>query len=168
MADQIEEQIDSDVNIPELLATEQEELNTWVRTSLTIYFTWYSGFLTVNAAGLAWLAKGYTVGLGPVFGMFAFFNVLGIVASIAVHRYIRESSDRSNAIYKFLLKEAKPAIRPQSAMPKKIAQFVMILHIAAMTSLAMGWAYLGWPKPTTPSVSPPASLSQPAHKPPQS
>ena len=130
------EPTDPVVDVSALLATEQEELNTWVRTSLTIYFTWYSGFLTVNAAGLAWLAKGYTGGFGPVFGLFAFFNVLGIVASIAVHRYIRESTDRSNDIYKFLLKDTKSAIQPRSAMPTKIAQFVMILHIAAMSSTA--------------------------------
>jgi hypothetical protein len=40
-----------------LLTREQEELNTWVRTTLQIYFSWYCVFLSVNGAALVWIFK---------------------------------------------------------------------------------------------------------------
>ena len=102
-----------------LLTKEQEELNAWTRTSLQIYYAWYSVFLTVNGAGLAWLFE--RKGAGVAFIIFAFWNLLGIVASLAVYQYVGESNKRVIAIYEHLL-GSKGRIEPRHRKTNKRLQ----------------------------------------------
>jgi hypothetical protein len=132
------------VDLPALLIKEQEELNNWSRTSLQIYFAWYTVFLTLNGAGLAWLFQNGSrsaPGSRLVFGIFGFWNLLGIGASVAVLTYVRQTRDRLTKIYQELLGDRKCNLRPQVPMPSQAAQIAIILNIAAMASLLGVWSW---------------------------
>ncbi len=139
------EHIKPTVNIVELLTTEQKELNEWSRISLQIYFAWYSVFLTVNGAGLAWLSKVEApdkVVAKMVFLIFAFFNLLGIGASAAVFQYVGRTNARVTEIYERLLGRSDGKLMPRSPMASQVARAAVMLDIAAMTALMLAWGWL--------------------------
>jgi hypothetical protein len=137
----MEAQPTSTVDLSALLTKEQEELNIWNRTALQIFFAWYSVFLTVNGAGLAW-AFPLKRGSRPIFVIFAFWNLLGIAMSMAVLRYVKESSKRVTVIYESLLHDQECTLMPKSPLPFKVTRVALIIDIVAMTSLFLAWSWL--------------------------
>jgi hypothetical protein len=132
--------------ISELLTKEQEEINTWNRTTIQIYFGWYSVFLTVKGAGLAWLFQ-YEARTKPgshlVFMVFALFNFLGLIVSGGVSKYIKDSDARLEAIYSYLSKSTDVTFMPKSGLPRTVARTSVLVVSIAMTTLCATWLWFG-------------------------
>jgi hypothetical protein len=154
----------TEVKLSTLLMKEQEEVNTWLRTSLQIYYAWYTVFLTLNGAGLA-LVFQYQgqdkPGAKLVFLIFALWNLLGIAASVTVFLYVRQSRNRVDTIYKHLLIGVDHAITPRAPMPTSAALITIILNVVAMSSLLAVWTRFMF---IHPPPQPAVTIQQPVAK----
>lgn len=132
------------VDLSTLLTKEQEEINTWNRMTVQIFFAWYSVFLTVNGAGLAWLFQTEArtkPGSHLVFFVFSLFNLLGVVVSVGVSKYVKESDARLTAIYSHLVPQNAGTLSPRSPLPLRVARTSVHVAVMAMVTLCLTWLW---------------------------
>ena len=130
-----------------LLLNEQKELNEWNRSVSQIYFTWYTVFLTLNGAGLAWVFE-KTVGAGrpdlkPGIVVFALWNILSIVSTIGVLYYVRSSNARIQMINDLMTEDMEDGhIRVKSPLPASASTIAYCSNVIALAALFTVWVIL--------------------------
>jgi hypothetical protein len=128
-------------DVSRLLMKEQEEINSWGRTSLQIYFAWYCAFLTANGAGLGlFLATNHSSIVA--FAVFALWNFLGVLVSWFVSDYVKDSNARIVEIYKNLGGEAKDSSLARSPLPSRLARSAIGIDSFSMAVLGIVWLIL--------------------------
>jgi hypothetical protein len=107
--------------IRRMLEKEQKEINEWGRTVTTIYYTWYTIFLTVSAAALGWAYDSHgglpSVTMGAI--TFIIFSALGVVAAFFMVDHTKAVDERIRTINLQLLGGGDIAVH--SPLPTKLA-----------------------------------------------
>jgi hypothetical protein len=135
-------------SLRQLLLNEQEEINEWNRAVAQIYYAWYTVFLTLNGVALTWVfgdkpPENHRPDLKYAIVVFALWNLLGIIATIAVACYVRSSNTRVQKINDLLTDRIGDAsVRVKSPMPALTSQIAYCANVVALASLLIVWIIL--------------------------
>ena len=113
-----------------LLLKEQDELHHWTRTVAQTYFAWYTVFLTLNGVALTSTFGNGTISPNPriqsyAFAVFSLWNLLGVIATIAIGHSAGRTHARLTAINHLLMQSSNTAGAPvKSAVPIGVLRVV--------------------------------------------
>jgi hypothetical protein len=131
-----------------LLLKEQDELHHWTRTVAQTYFAWYTVFLTLNGVALTSTFGHGTMSANPriqsySFAVFSLWNLLGVVATIAIHRSAGQTQARMTAINSLLMEGINAAgASVKSAVPIAVLRVAYVTNSIALLSLFVTWLIL--------------------------
>jgi hypothetical protein len=127
----------------DLLRTEYEHINSYIRTSAQLHLAWYTFFVTVNYAVLGYMASQYVRGAAtdPSVLVLAIVlivqGVLAIIACVNYESYIKKSEARITTILKELTRPNGEA--PNNPIPGKLYHDTTILMIISFAALLLFW-----------------------------
>jgi hypothetical protein len=113
------------------------------------YFTWYTFFVTFNGLALGWIfgnPRSDRPGLNYLFFLFAMWNAIGAVATVAVVSRIIQSGKRIQSILGQLNSDQDQARNPS---PLVLLKVTFTLTTVTLVSLLVFWIYLSSTRPTT-------------------
>src|SRR4051794_27383345 len=128
-----------------LLLKEQDELHHWTRTIAQTYFAWYTVFLTLNGVALTSTFGHGTMSADPriqsySFTVFSLWNLLGVIATFAIHRSAGQTQARMTAINRLLMQGTIAAgASVNSALPITVLRVAYITNMIALLSLFVTW-----------------------------
>jgi hypothetical protein len=131
-----------------LLLKEQDELHHWTRMVAQTYFAWYTVFLTLNGVALTSTFGQGTMSATPrirsySYIVFSLWNLLGVIATIAINRSAGQTQARMTAINRLLTQGMNAAgASVKSAVPIAVLRVAYITNSIALLSLFVTWLVL--------------------------
>ena len=150
--DMLASQVSSEQAVPEairpLLMKEQDEMHHWNRTIAQTYFAWYTVFLTLNGVALTSTFGSGTINANPriqtyAFAVFFLWNLLGLVATVAIGHSAGHAHARMTEINRLLMQGIDAVgTTVQSAVPISVLRVAYVTNGIALLSLAITWLIL--------------------------
>ena len=128
------------------LTSEMEEIHNYIRMMFQTYVAWFTFFITVMFAAVAWTLKvaldekgkiTFTQPLYAVSTLFAIECLLGVAATILMYRNLRALTDRVGAIQTLSMSspQNESASRPHNPVPPVLGQALLLMGLTLFVNI---------------------------------
>ena len=128
------------------LALEMEEIHNYIRMMFQTYVAWFTFFITVMFAAIAWTLKvaldekgniSFAQPLYAVSTLYAIECVLGVVATILVYRNLRALTDRVGVIQTLPTSSQENAgvSSPHNPVPPVLGQALFLMGLTLIVNI---------------------------------